>query len=295
MKLTLPIAFVLVAFASNAYAQLSKEQCVDAHSRGQDAREQGKISLARKLFLTCAQNGCPAAVQGDCARFADDLTNLQPTIVFVARDGNGNDLPETTVYVDGALIATTIDGKPHDIDPGNHTVKFSNGGKDEVVTVVIGSGEKGRTVQAKFGSPTPPAPVVPPPSAVQDRPTTPKAPVSQTTHPTGAMALAVSGGALAVVGAAVAFYGKSKIPSKCDLGTHQCSAAPGDPVFADARSATKTMNMGIVAGSIGGAAAIGGLIWYFAGSKTTTESATQQAIAPWVNSTGGGVAISGSF
>src|SRR5512146_1522989 len=145
-------AFALVAFASNAYAQLSKESCVDAHSRGQDAREQGKISLARKLFLTCAQGSCPSAVQNDCAKFADDLTNLQPTIVFVARDGNGNDLPETTVYVDGALVLTTLDGKPHDVDPGNHIVKFENGGKDQVVTVVIGSGEKGRTVAAKFGS-----------------------------------------------------------------------------------------------------------------------------------------------
>src|SRR3954471_15075674 len=117
------IVLAIAALASTAHAQLSKEACVDAHSRGQDAREQGKISLARKLFLTCAQQSCPAAVQGDCARFADDLTNLQPTIVLVARDGNGNDLPNTTVYIDGALVATTIDGKPVDIDPGNHTVK----------------------------------------------------------------------------------------------------------------------------------------------------------------------------
>src|SRR5262245_15002979 len=132
------IAFAILASSSVALADtLSKEACVDAHSRGQDARDQGKITLARKLFLTCAQSGCPAAVQGDCARFADDLSNLQPTVNFVARDSNGNDLPNTTVYVDGMLVATQIDGKPIDIDPGNHTVKFSNGGKDELVTVVI--------------------------------------------------------------------------------------------------------------------------------------------------------------
>src|SRR5678815_1525665 len=114
------IACALVCVPIVAVADPSKEECVDAHSRGQDAREQGKISLARKLFLTCAQNGCPAAVQGDCSRFADDHTSMQPTVVFVARDGNGNDLPATTVYNDGALIVTTLDGKPHDIDPGNH-------------------------------------------------------------------------------------------------------------------------------------------------------------------------------
>ena len=134
MTRQLLIAFAIVASSSLAYADtLSKEACVDAHSRGQDARDQGKITLARKLFLTCAQSGCPAAVQGDCARFADDLSNLQPTVNFVARDGNGNDLPNTSVYVDGMLVATSIDGRPVDIDPGNHTVKFSNAGKDEVV------------------------------------------------------------------------------------------------------------------------------------------------------------------
>jgi len=287
-------ALALVAFASTAYADLSKEACVDAHSRGQDAREQGKISLARKLFLTCAQNGCPAAVQADCARFADDLTNLQPTVVFVARDGNGNDLPETTVYVDGALIATTIDGRPHDIDPGNHIVKFSSGGKDEVVTVVIGSGEKGRTVQARFGSP----PAAPSATAavspvMQKQPARP--PAARTIHPKGSMAIALGGGAVAIAGVAIALYGKSQVPSQCDLGTHQCAAPPGDPVFAAARSAAGTVNLGIIAGSVGATTALAGLVWYFAGSKTTKESPTQQAIAPWVNSSGGGVALSGSF
>src|SRR3954464_7504598 len=257
------IVLAIAALASNAYAQLSKEACVDAHSRGQDARDQGKISLARKLFLTCAQSGCPAAVQGDCARFADDLSNMQPTVVFVARDGNGNDLPETTVDVAGALMATRIAGKPHDMDPGTHVVKFSNGGKDEVVTVVIGSGEKGRTVSAKFGSAPPVTPVGPVVTAPLQQPSKPHAPVSKTTHPKGSLAVTIAGTALAIGGTAIAFYGKSQIPSQCDLGTHECAAPPGDAVFADARSSAKTMNMGIVAGSIGGAAAIGGLVWYF--------------------------------
>lgn len=289
------IVFSIVALASTAHAQLSKESCVDAHSRGQDARDQGKISLARKLFLTCAQNGCPAAVQGDCARFADDMTNLQPTVTFVARDGDGNDLPQTSVYIDGMLVATNMDGKPHDIDPGNHVVKFSNGGKDEVVTVVIGSGEKGRTVSAKFGSPTPtpstrPAPMV---STAADKPVKPAGPT--TTHPKGSMGIAITGGVVAIAGAAFAFYGKSQMPANCDLGTHECAAPPGDKVFDDAASAAQKVNIGIIAGSVGAAAAVGGLVWYFAGSKTTKESSTQQAVAPFVNAHGGGVAVMGHF
>ena len=62
--------------SSLASAEPSREACLDSHSRGQDAKEQGKLSLARKLFLTCAQASCPALVQGDCARFVDDLGRL---------------------------------------------------------------------------------------------------------------------------------------------------------------------------------------------------------------------------
>jgi hypothetical protein len=293
MTRQLVIAFAILTSSSLAVADtLSKEACVDAHSRGQDARDQGKITLARKLFLTCAQSGCPAAVQGDCARFADDLSNLQPTVNFVARDGNGNDLPNTSVYVDGMLVATSIDGRPVDIDPGNHTVKFSSSGKDEVVTVVIGSGEKGRVVQARFGAATVSSSSSGDVSAATIKP---KKQGPTVTHPKGSMAVVITGGVVAIAGGALAFYGKSQVPSQCELSTHECAAPPGDPVFDDASSATSTMNLGIAAAGVGVAALAGGLVWYFAGAKTVSESPTQQAIAPWVNSSGGGVSVLGRF
>src|SRR5664279_162893 len=97
--------------------------CIRDSSKGQDARDAGKLSLARKLFMTCAQSACPNLVQGDCARFADELNGQQPTISFVARDKAGADLPDTTVYVDDALVVTRLDdGRPHDADPGKHVV-----------------------------------------------------------------------------------------------------------------------------------------------------------------------------
>ena len=87
----LVIAVVLALSATASAGDLTKEACLDAHSKGQDAKEAGKLSLARKLFLTCAQSSCPSLVQGDCARFADDLSRLQPTVSFAARDSNGAD------------------------------------------------------------------------------------------------------------------------------------------------------------------------------------------------------------
>src|SRR5262245_57580496 len=109
---TFMIVCALASLLSSPVASaepLSKEQCVEAHGRGQDAREQGKITLARKLFMTCAQASCPALVQGDCARFTDDLMRQQSSLTFVARDAQGADLPDTTVYVDDQLVATRLD------------------------------------------------------------------------------------------------------------------------------------------------------------------------------------------
>ena len=76
--------------------------------------------------------------------------------------GSGNDLPDTTVYVDDLLVATRLDdGKAYDVDPGKHAVKLSHAGKEQIITVVVGAGEKGRTVNATFGAPAA-SPVAPP-------------------------------------------------------------------------------------------------------------------------------------
>ena len=252
------VAILLASVSVASAGDLSKEECLDAHSKGQDAKEQGKISLARKLFLTCAQTSCPSLVQGDCARFADDLGRLQPTISFAARDGAGSDLPDTTVYLDGVLLLTRIDGEPHDVDPGNHTVKFTNAGRDQVVTVVVGSGEKGRTVVGTFPSPEAPKPVIGP--ALSKAP--PPKPVAHTTHAAGAKYLIAGGGLLALGGAGLSFYGYSKIPANCSLSTHECAAPPGDPAFGKAHSAVRDVDYGMVLGGVGLAALAGGLIWY---------------------------------
>ncbi len=268
------IAILCVASIASA-DELSKEQCIDAHSRGQDAKATGQLTLAKKLFLGCAQAGCPAIVQSDCARFADDLARLQPSLSFGARDGAGADLPDTTVYLDDALVATRLDdGKPHEVDPGKHVVRFANGGREQILTVVVGTGEQGRAVVATFAAPV-------------ARPT----PVSLavTRHPAGAKIAIGIGIGVAVAGAAIAVWGIRELPASCSLGDHLCAAAPGDPVFAKATSGVRTFDVGVVAGGMGLAALAGGVLWYATGGRTTRE------IAPWTTQGGAGVSVSGSL
>lgn len=280
------------AASSTAFAgDLSKEECIDAHSRGQDARDQGKLSLARKLFLTCAQTSCPALVQGDCARFADDLTRQQPTVSFAARDGAGGDLPDTTVYIDDVLVVTRLDGKPHDVDPGTHVVKFTNNGRDQVVTVVVGSGEKGRTIAGVFPSPNGAVgTVLMPRGEPASLRTTPQDTV---THPVGSKVAIGLGATVAVTGIALGIWGITKVPSNCSISSHQCAATPGDASFGKAASGVQMMNIGFAVGAVGVAAVAGGIVWYVKGGTSSKEHSV--AAAPFFTSGGGGLAISGSM
>ena len=270
---------------------LSKEECLDAHGKGQDAKEQGKLTLARKLFLTCAQPSCPTLVSNDCARFADDLTRQQPSISLAARDGSGTDLPDTTVYIDDVLVATRLDdGRPHDVDPGKHLIRFTNGGKEQTVTIVIGAGEQGRTVAATFGQPKAGGPNL----TSSSSPAAPKPAAPQDIHPTGAKALMIGGLVVTVAGAAFGAFELSRVPSQCSISTNQCAAAPGDQVFSDAQSAVHLANLGWVATGIGLAAAIGGTVWYYTGVKHP-ENKEHFAVAPWASSDGGGFAVGGAW
>ena len=290
------IAFALAGFLSSPTAQadtLSKEQCIDAHSRGQDAREQGKLSLARKLFMSCAQSSCPALVQGDCARFTDDLMRQQSSLSFVARDAQGADLPDTAVYVDGNLVVTRLDdGKPHDVDPGSHSVRFTSNGVDQTITLVVGTGEKGRVVSVTFSTINPPKPRA-------DRPGTPEtaalsAGAQVTTHPTGSRYVIATGGALVVTGVVLGVLGVRKVPSNCSISSNHCLAPEGDPAFGQAKSGMQLVNAGLVVGTIGVATLTGGLVWYFTKARTERR-ADAAAIVPSVSPDGAGLVVRGDF
>jgi len=277
------LVIAILAASSVAYAgELSKEQCIDAHGRGQDAKDQGKLTLARKLFLSCAQPSCPQLVSSDCARFADDLARLQPSVIFAARDGSGADLPDTTVYVDDMLVVTRLDdGRPHELDPGKHTMRFQNAGHDQTVTVVIG---------ATFGA----SPHVQSNTSAMIKTDAAPQKEPKATHPTGARALLYGGAALAVVGGALGTFELLRVPGGCSVSDHTCAAAPGDPVFDDAKSAVRMANIGWTVSALGLAAVVGGAVWWFTGEKKS-EPKEHFAIAPWASPGAGGFVLAGEL
>lgn len=258
----------------------TKDECVEAHSRGQDAREKGQLADSKRLFLLCAQSTCPALVQSDCAKLGDELSRTVPSVSFVARDGHGSDLVDTQVHVDGVLVQSRLDeGRSHDLDPGKHTIRFVHAGKEVTQSIVISAGEKGRTIIAVFGEG---------PVATSASPTTP--PPASSTSSRSAVPLVVAGvgGAAMAVGAVLLVSGLGSVPSNCSRSTNECAAPPGDPSFDDAKSGVERANLGLAVGIGGAVVAVTGLVWYLASSPSAPERGATAGLAPWTDGRGGG-------
>jgi hypothetical protein len=299
VRFSVTTASILLAASTALAAPPTKEECVDAYGKGQDAREAGQFSVAGKLFVTCAQSTCPALLQGDCARFADEIARLQPSVTFVARDGAQNDLPETSVFVDGAPVATRLgDGKAHDIDPGKHEVRFVHAGRETTLTVVVNQGEKGRSLVGLFPAVTASGAAAPAPAAIPTTTTMPSASAApEMKRSAGPLVLVGVGAAAAIAGGVLLGVGLGKIPASCTLTTNECVAPPNDPVFAQASSGVSMANIGIIVGGAGVVTMAGSLIWYFAQTPTSTAAprATSRSLTPWVGPQGVGLSFSGSM
>jgi hypothetical protein len=256
----------------------TKEECIETHSRGQDSREKGQLADAKRLFLLCAQQSCPALVQSDCAKFGEELARTVPSVSFSARDPKGNDIPDAQVFVDGTLVASRLDdGKAHDIDPGKHTVRVVRGAKETTLTVVIAVGEKGRNINATLGeSPTPEGPK--PDATSEPAHSTPSRPVFP-------LVVAGIGGAALVTGTILGIVGMGQVPNECSTSPRECTAPPGSPVFDDARSAINLANLGL---------GVGGLVWYFS-SSPSEPPASSARIIPYTNGRDGGAAVRFTF
>lgn len=272
----------LALAGSAGAAPPTKDECVEAHSRGQDAREKGQLADSKRLFLLCAQSSCPALVQSDCAKFGDELGRTVPSVSFVARDAKGSDLVDTQVYVDGVLTQSRLEeGRSHDLDPGKHTIRFVHAGKELTQSAVISAGEKSRAIVAVFGDAAGSTASTPAKGPVVEEPASGSRPIAP-------LVVAGVGGVALIVGSVLLATGLGAVPSNCSRDTHECAASPGDGSFDDAKSAVGRANLGLGIGIGGAVVALGGLVWYFASSPSEPEKRTVTAFTPWTDGRAGG-------
>lgn len=152
------LAFATATSAAGSAHADDKQQCLTASDQGQSLRDEGKYRRAREAFATCSRSVCPTIVQRDCVKWLADLEATSPSVVVSAKDDKGNDLMAVKVTVDGAPLASTLDGRPVLVDPGEHTFKYETDGFPPVEErVVIHAGEKSRLLSVQFGNPAAPA------------------------------------------------------------------------------------------------------------------------------------------
>jgi hypothetical protein len=267
MKRSFLLLGVLVLLApGEARAAPTKEECVEAHGRGQDLKERGQLTRARQVFLGCAQSSCPALVQADCARFGEELAQLVPTVSFSARDARAADLPQTTVWVDDTLTTTRLDdGRSYEIDPGRHVVRFVHDGRETSLKVVVSQGEKGRVLLATFLD-----------APKRDDTVDPPVETSRSKLP-----LVVAGlGGLAAIGGGVLFgVGMASVPSACSVSSMECAAPPNDPSLGQAKSGVSLANAGLALGVTGLVTAGAAVVWYLVQPATATRRGDARPLA----------------
>jgi hypothetical protein len=144
----------------------TKAACLASFDEGQKLRLDGKLGAAREQLLACSRAECPGLVRDDCVRLVDDVNRSRPSVVFAAKDDEGKDLVAVKVTVDGTVVSESLDGKPLELDPGAHRVRYEASGYPAVDGAFVArSGEKLRRVDVTFRAPhVELAPAEPPPA-----------------------------------------------------------------------------------------------------------------------------------
>src|SRR5215471_7232207 len=166
-KIFLTAAGILTAvLVTESKARADIAACVEAHKSGQRAKIDGHLRRAAQIFTTCgADPSCPTVLRSDCNRFLDDTNRAIPTVIFAVTEDDARDVTDVKVYADQELIASSLNGRPVELDPGPHHIKFVLP-RGQVVTqdLLIRESEKDRLIRVNVQSPRPAAPPAVPPA-----------------------------------------------------------------------------------------------------------------------------------
>lgn len=246
------VAFGSTASMPHAHAvSPSSIVCANAAEEGQKARDEGHLFLARERFAQCLRPECPGVISKECATWLDDVNARIPDVVIAVVDGEGRDVSEASVEVDGVRSPEAASGRALSLDPGTHTLRVTKGAFVREERVVLRERERGRRVVLRVG------PEAPPESRSLRRETQPPSPPpTERPVPTLTWVLAGVGGVLAAAGTG---FGVSAASSYADL-EKRCPTDCTDSDILGLRAKTVTAD---IAFSLALAAGIGAAVVYF--------------------------------
>ncbi|HVW27067.1 MAG TPA: hypothetical protein VHC69_16995 [Polyangiaceae bacterium] len=278
-------------------------ECLAASDKAIEERTQHHLLAAREQLLICASASCPGEVREECTRRVDDINAAIPSIVFDAKDPEGNDLSAVQVTMDGKVLAERLEGTSFSIDPGPHTFVFTMPGQPAVQKqLILVEGTKDRRETVTLGSPRPASP---PNARATSAPlqTRPLPPPVASEHPSDGSSQRLLGwtgvglgGAGLVVGLVFELQRSSKLSDAdavCPSGTCPAKEQAGDQarinqLTDDANHAGTIAAIGFVAG---GVLVAGGLTLVFTAPSGHHEVALAPLLAPHLS----GLAAEGRF
>jgi hypothetical protein len=282
-------------WAPPAAADVTKAQCIQANTEGQSLRRAGRIAEAREQLRICGDPRCPGILHTDCTKRLDELEEAQPTVVFHAKDGSGQDLSAVKVAIDGRPLADKLDGTALLVDPGEHVFTFTAPGEDPVTkTFVLQEGAKGRQEQIVIGKPAPPGDDSRPP------PVDKLAKKDEAGGMGAQKFMALTVGVVGVAGVAVgAIFGAtansqwSQAQNDCGSGCGPNSVAQGQRSDALSNATVSTVGFGVGAAAI--AASL--ILWLSAPSPDAQGQAPSAhlRVAPSYASNRGALLVHGEF
>jgi hypothetical protein len=161
VRRAIAVLVAVLVLAPSAHAD-DKDACIAAHETAQSLRNAGRVKDARKALITCARDMCPALISNDCKPWLVEANAEQPSVVLSVRDEHGTETADVRVTLDGVLLTEHLDGRPIDVDPGEHQLRFERRGVAPIEQkVFLHAKEKQRVVQVSFAPSVVVAPVAP--------------------------------------------------------------------------------------------------------------------------------------
>lgn len=273
--------FVGLALAADARAddRQEKKVCAQASEDAQQLRTDGHPREARERLLVCVRDVCPQVVRKDCTLWLAEVEAALPSVVINARDGQGHDLVNVRVTMDGKPFTDKVDGKSIAVNPGIHVFRYEADDAPAIEEkVVVREGEKNRELVVTFKTPGPavaPVPEPPTPGVV----TPPPAPATRSGPP--ALTYVLAGVAVVAAGgyAYLGIAGKNDVDNLRSTCAPACSQSQKDSASQQLLGANISFGVGVA--SLAAAA----IVWIASPGKAapSTMSASTASRTPVVD------------
>lgn len=297
------VGFAFAVAPGLAAADMTKAQCIEANTKSQDLRRDGKLTEAREQLRKCVEHACPRMVRDDCTKRLDDLEKAQPTLIFDVKDAKGADVIDVRVNVDGRLLVDHLDGSPLKVDPGVHAFSFEVAGQPPVVDqVLVREGETARHESVVIATLNKPAPAPAASSAGADAATAPGSgadtAASRGLGTQRAIGLVVGGVGVAGLAAGTVFWllGSSAWSNaKQACGGNPSACTDVNTATSDRNTATTDATVAMVSYIAGGALLAAGAVLFLTGAPRESAPAASFVVAPSVGPRSAGLVLSGGF